>query len=251
MVTVAVWASLVAGVAMAENAAPPARQPAPAAQPQNAQAPAIRDLGSQRYQIGNIVVDKRAGRFTIPGRILRTEGPLEYLVTAPGGMKAYETLLEVGATGTEFNLACILVGLDADQSKRTEFQFDRRTAEGQLVDLTVTWQADGKKKTAGVIELLLTDEQRAAMPASEWVYTGSMMYGNAVQPVTFVAGMTGTLIGFVHDPATIIEHRAGLGIGTYGVIAGNPGLLPPVDTPIELTVAVTGRLSAGAKLKGD
>jgi hypothetical protein len=244
MARAAVWASVVAAVAMAENNA------APAAGPTNATAPAIRDLGSQRYQIGNIVIDKMAGRITIPGRILRTTGPLEYFAAAPGGLKAYETLLELETRGAEFNLACILVGLDAAHSQLTQYQFDRHPAEGQLVELTVSWRVDGEERSAAATELLLTDAQREeqAKAGDDWVYTGSMTDKTGA---VYAAEQTGTLIGFVHDPLTIIEHRTGLGIGAYGFIAGNPALLPPVDTPIVLTVTVTGALSAGVKARGN
>ena len=246
------WLALVAlaagaaGLAMAEQPIPPA-QPAVSAAPP---AGGIQDLGAGRYRIGAIAVDKPARRFSVPGRILRTSGPLEYFATAPGGMKAYETLLELQAGGLEFNLACILVGLDAAQSRPTEFQFDRKPAEGQLVELTVSWPVDGKQRTASATELLLSDEQRESQVAAgdQWVYTGSQMDTTGRG---FFAEQTGTLIGFVHDPLTVIEHRTGLGIGAYGVIAGNPALLPAVDTPIELTVTVTGALSAGASVKGD
>ena len=80
----------------------------------------------------------------------------------------------------------------------------------------------------------------------QWVYTGSQMDTTGRG---FFAEQTGTLIGFVHDPLTVIEHRTGLGIGAYGVIAGNPALLPAVDTPIELTVTVTVALSQFVALR--
>jgi hypothetical protein len=239
-----VLAAVAAGLATAQQPA------APVAPPSAAATGSIQDLGSGHYRIGAIVVDKQAGRFTVPGRILRTAGPLEYFATAPGGMKAYETLLELATRGTDFNLACILVGLDTAYSRHNEYQFDRRPAEGQLVELTISWSVDGEPRSATATELLLTDAQREAQAKAgdEWVYTGSLM---DPKDTGFYAERTGTLIGFVHDPLTIIEHRTGLGIGAYGFIAGNPALLPPIDTPIELTVKVTGALSAGAKTKGD
>ena len=55
---------------------------------------AMKSLGGDRYQVGTIVVDKRARRFSVPGRVHLLGKPLEYLATAPGGMKAYETLFE-------------------------------------------------------------------------------------------------------------------------------------------------------------
>jgi hypothetical protein len=51
-----------------------------------------------------------------------------------------------------------------------------------------------------------------------------------------MAQVLGTLIGFVHDPASVIEHRVGIGIGAYGSIGGNLDLLPEVGTELTLTV---------------
>ena len=77
----------------------------------------LKPLGQDRYQIGRIVVDKRARSFTVPGRVHVLGKPLEYLATSPGGMKGYETLLELDASGSEFNLACILIGLERGPSQ--------------------------------------------------------------------------------------------------------------------------------------
>ena len=49
--------------------------------------------------------------------------------------------------------------------------------------------------------------------------------------------MTGTLVGFVHDPNSVIESAVGIGIGAYGSVQGNTAL-PPVGSAIELIVEV-------------
>ncbi len=56
-------------------------------------------------------------------------------------------------------------------------------------------------------------------------------------PPTYLADSSGSLIGLVHDPMTIIEHQLGLGIGAYGSILGNSEILPPVGTRMTLIVA--------------
>ena len=88
----------------------------------------LKPLGQDRYQIGRIVVDKRASSFTVPGRVHVLGKPLEYLATSPGGMKAYETLLEVDASGSEFNLACILIGLERDPNQLASREPEPRPA---------------------------------------------------------------------------------------------------------------------------
>ena len=68
-----------------------------------------------------------------------------------------------------------------------------------------------------------------------WVYIGSTTSHDDQQ---FMAEMTGTLIGFVHDPYSIIEHHNGAGIGSYGIITGNESVLPPEGTDISISVSL-------------
>ena len=72
----------------------------------------MEDLGDQRYRIGTIIVDRKALSFSVPGKILHLKDPLEYLAVSRNGMKSYESLFELDTSPREFNLACILLGLD-------------------------------------------------------------------------------------------------------------------------------------------
>lgn len=197
-------------------------------------APAMQALGRDRYRIGAILVDKKARRLTIAGRILGSDRPLEYLAVARGGYKSYESLLELDTTGSEFNLACILLGLDASLTKRPEHQFSKDNLTGQRVALEFSWKVGSKRIKASGLQMLLTDAQRGVEQRDDWVYVGSNMQTDN----TFGADMSGALVGFVHDPNSVIEHSIGLGIGAYGSVAGNKALLPPNNTAIELTMTV-------------
>lgn len=193
----------------------------------------LKPLGKDRYQIGRIVVDKRAGRFTVPGRVHVMGQPLEYLVTSPGGMKEYETLLEADATGSEFNLACILLGLERDPKQGPFYQFSEAPLVGPKVLVSIAWQDGGKRREISAAEALLDPKGDVRPESVEWVYTGSLSMPPEGQ---FAADITGTLIGFVHDANSIIESVLGLGIGAYGSVSGNAAMLPAVGTPVELIV---------------
>lgn len=223
-------------------AAAPAPGPAAVPGPGPASAPGaappvgeMKPLGHDRYQIGKIVVDKRAGKFTVPGRVHVLGRPLEYFATTPRGMKEYETLLELDASGSEFNLACILLGLERDPNQAPFYQFSEKPVAGPRVDINIEWLDGRKRRQVSAAQALLSPESGAKQPSVEWVYTGSI----SAQPNgQFAADVTGTLIGFVHDPNSIIESASGLGIGAYGSVNGNATLLPPVGGPIELIVAL-------------
>ncbi len=194
----------------------------------------MKPLGGERYQIGKIIVDRKARRFSLPARVHVIDKPLEYLLTTTGGMKEYESLLEADVSGTEFNLACILLGLERDASLEPYFQFSNKPVQGPRVALEIfKTTADGKVAIKAAEALL--DSGAKDLEQVVWVYVGSQKHW---QDARFAADVTGTLIGFVHDPNTIIESVMGLGIGAYGSVNGNSQLLPPVGTEVELTISV-------------
>jgi len=214
-------AAISAEPAFAQNA-----EPAPAV------VGAVKSLGQERYQIGHIVVDKRLQRFTVPGRVHALDKPLEYLATSPGGRKAYEALLELDASGSEFNLACILIGLERDPKVAGSKPPVAATVVGQRVAMSVAWSLDGKRRQITAAEALFNANARTTIESVEWVYTGSF---TSIDGTRFAADFTGTLISFIKDPTGLIEAVSGVGIGPYGSMRGS-NALPPEGTAVELIV---------------
>ena len=92
----------------------------------------------------------------------------------------------------------------------------------------------GKPQRFPAGDALFDPEQKRSEPVT-WVYTGSQKHWQAAQ---FAADVAGTLVGFVHDPNSVIESSLGLGIGAYGAINGNAALLPPIGTEVDVVVSV-------------
>jgi len=196
-------------------------------------APQLKALGGERYQIGRIVVDKSAHRFTVPGRVHALGKPLEYLATSPGGRKAYESLLELDASGTELNLACILIGLERDPSVPSWRPLGQAGKVGQRVSLSLAWTESGQQRRVSAAEALLDVEAQSRAEAVEWAYTGSFTSKDGSQ---LAADVTGTLISFIkRDPTGIFEAVSDIGLGPYGSVRGS-SLLPPEASAIELIV---------------
>lgn len=193
----------------------------------------VEKIDEERYRIGNIVIDRGTSSFSVPGKILHLGDPLEYLAVATAGMKEYESLLELSILPGDFNLACILIGLDEEKSVKPRYQFDEREAEGQRVSISLSWESDGETITASGSSVLKVGAN--AFEDDSWVYIGSSTgnYGKE-----FMADTGGTLIGFVHDPYSIIDHKNGAGIGNYGLVTGNEEILPVEGTDITLTITV-------------
>jgi hypothetical protein len=191
----------------------------------------IEDLGSQRYRIGEIQIDKAAGMFKVPGRVLRDEPPLEFLVVTRGGSKSYESLLEVNSDAFQFNLACILIGLDASHAASNQYDLSE-PVKGDPVEVTVSWLRDGKRVSVNGSELLLYGNPPQAVASRDWVYTGSVELPDG----SYLAALSGTLLGFMHRAESVIEHRDGIGLGNYGGVRVNRDLVPAVGSSIELTI---------------
>jgi hypothetical protein len=192
--------------------------------------PKIEELGGQRYRVGQIVVDKQAHQFTVPGTILRREPPLEFLAVRKGGYKSYESLIELDAGAHEFNVACILIGLDAAKAKPARGHFDPEPVEGDPVAIEVGWPVNGTMTWRDAAELVRLGDKH--LPPHDWVYTGSVVLPGGV----YLAHVDGTVIGFVHDPASIIEHRSGL-VGHYREVSVDANVVPPAGTAITMRVA--------------
>lgn len=233
----ALLAALLAALAGASAAEPPPPAPAtpapptsPGPPPEEDPTPKVVDIGQQRYRVGAIEVDKAKERFRVPARLREREAPLEFLAVARRGAKGYESLLEVEASAFEFNLACLLIGLDAKAGKPSRHHFDAEAAEGDPVRLWVEWTAQGAPVRKRLADLLLLDGK--PVEADDWVYVGSSFGDDG----RFRAAVDGTLLGFVHDPASVIEHRSGLGLGRWGAVRANTAALPASDLAIQVLV---------------
>jgi hypothetical protein len=197
----------------------------------NAPEPQVQDLGGGRYRIGTIEVDKETRKFTVPGTViaLADGAPIEFLAISRGGSKDYESLVELDVSAVEFNLACILIGLDGDKAVRPQRHFDPVEVTGDVVDVRISWlDEEGEREME--IERLLKDTTDAADHV--WVYTGSTFLPDE----RYLAELMGTLIGVVHDPGSIIQHQRGLGLGNYGAVTMDPDTAPPGGTPVKVTV---------------
>ena len=199
------------------------------------QKPRIEDLGNGRYRVGAITIDKKKRLITASGVMLPYgEGKaIEFFAATKQGYKSYESVVALNANAFEFNLACILIGLDAGKAAAPKFHFDPNPLNGSPVAISVSWQKGGKTVERDAAELLTIGDSKPKTP-SQWSYTGSMFVGGD----QYLAEMDGVLIGLIHDPSSIIEHRSGLGAGQWGAVMVDPAHAP------ESGQAITVRIKA-------
>jgi hypothetical protein len=192
----------------------------------------VEKLGENLYRIGNIRVDTSRSEISVPGTINRDVTTLEFIANTRGGLKAYESALSLDTDAITFNTALILIGLNRTRARNTPTaHFDPATPDGDQVEIYVECPARQCSRTPA--ERLMFDRNTNSSPAGgTWVYTGSGFLPDG----RYLAELDGTLVGFVHDPASIIEYAEGAGLNRYGSIVLNPNSGVPTNTSIMITV---------------
>ncbi|MGD2064779.1 MAG: YdjY domain-containing protein [Nitrospirota bacterium] len=198
--------------------------------------PKIQELGGDRFRVGLIEIDRAKRAFTVPAVVHLEEGAQEFLIAARGGYKGYESTLEAGATPYEFNLACILIGLDDNKTRDPRYHFDPTKIEGDAVEIWVSWKKGDETRRVPAARLVRDTKNDRTLPEHGWVYTGSTFTADG----QYLAQIDGVLVGFVHDPASIIEHATGFGQDLYGAVVPNTAVAPPKGTQVTVEVSAIG-----------
>lgn len=208
----------------AEAQTPPSAAPRPAE-------PQIERIGDSLLRVGSIRVDLKKRELTVAGTV-NPATVLEFVANAKGGWKAYESALTLDTDAIAFNLACILIGLDRSRSVQPRQHFDPDPPKGDPVEIWVEWTDRGRARRVLAEDILYDKRRQGTLPRGPWVYTGSVFLPDG----RFLAALHGTLIGFVHTPAPVIENPLPDGVGGFGAFVINPALDLKPDTPVTLTV---------------
>jgi len=186
------------------------------------------DGADENLRIGGLKVDRESRSFRVQARFIphpAPDVPMEFLIVPVGAAKSYESLIEVMALPSEFNVACLLIGLDPANGVPGRGVFDPTPAQGDPVALDLVWQdASGTEQSAPISEFMQIGEGKAA--TDDWVYAASFLFEDGA----YAADVMQLIVGFSHDPESIIQHRAGLGLNQYGMVQMSPKTseIPPV-----------------------
>ena len=219
---------------LAQQPPPPPRSPffgpAPAASP-------IERLGPDKVRIGGIVVDTAKKELMVNGTV-NDAVVLEFLANTKGGWKAYESALEMDTNAVNFNVACLLIGLDPAGAVVSRRQFDPDPPQGHPLEMFVEWDEGGRRRRIRAEELIYNRATKQTLPEGPWVYTGSVFLEGNV----YMAETEGTLVGFMHTTAPIIESPRPLSAaGSYGESMINPGLNLKAGATVSLIVKALPR----------
>ncbi len=198
---------------------------------------AIERLGPTSLRVGNVLLDTVAKELSVRGRVLEAE-VLEFLAVTKGGFKAYESALELDTNAINFNVALILLGVDPARSVPPMRQFDPAIPKGDPLEMWVEWDEATGRKRIRAEQLIYNRQSNTTLPEGPWVYTGSVFVEGAK---AYLADIEGSLIGFAHTPATVIDSPRPLGATAYGNDILNPALNLKPGTSIQVTVRLLPR----------
>lgn len=160
--------------------------------------PAAVKLGENLYRIGRLTVDMEKREVTIRGWVNMNAGLVEYLACSAGG-KLHESALVLDAKPMDFQVALILLGLEAQEAPKP--QSPPRLPKGDPVEIWVQWKEREEIKRVRAEQMLLDRRREKPMQETQWVFTGSMIYQGR-----FIAEIERSLIATYHDPAAIINN---------------------------------------------
>ena len=197
--------------------------------PPPAPSPAER-ISKDVVRIGTILVDTAKKEFTVGG-VVNDVQVLEFVANTKGGWKAYESALELDTNAVNFNVACLLIGLDATDAVGSRFQFDPQAPQGHPVELFVEWDDAGKTRRVRAEQIIYNNVSKQTLSDGPWVYTGSTFQ----QKVLYMAETEGALVGFMHTVAPIIESPRPIA-GAWGDTSINPELNLKPGTQVKFIV---------------
>jgi hypothetical protein len=231
-------ALITGAVGAASDAAQQPREPPPAPPRELPKSAApVERLGPTSLRVGNIQIDTEKKELWVRGTINEVT-VLEFLACTKGGFKGYESAVELETNALNFNLALILIGLDSSRAVPPKVRFDPELPKGDPVEIFVEWLDGDQNRRVRGEQLVYNLETKQTLSEGPWVYTGSYFSPDSNQ---YMAEVDGSLIGFIHSPAPVIEFPRALAPGIYGANRLNPQLNLKPGQPVRLFVRALPR----------
>lgn len=162
---------------------------------------------SQEGELDPLKVDEQAGTVSFGARAAKTDvyeqlkGAVEYLVVMPGG-KEYESVFVAPVDGVKLREAMVKAGFKAGKAADEE---EKKPPEGSKLKIMVEWK-DGEKARREPVEYFVLDvENKKAMDAGPWVFSGSKMaYDPSVEKMMPAVRVTKNVVSLFHNDATVL-----------------------------------------------
>lgn len=203
--------------------------------------PSVTKLDEFRYQIGDVILDRKSREIRFPTKVNMSEGLVEYLIVLQQG-KAHESLLISSITPTHLNLAlvllryapsCELFSLINETGHPTGVYQDvsAPVKAAARIAIDVEWNDNGTTRRIPVNEWVRSNSNDAVMAAGPWLYTGS-----SISDKKFIPDLSGDITSIMVDTNAMINYPGTDNQDNVTWFAFQKKV-PPVGTPV--TVIIT------------
>jgi hypothetical protein len=208
-----------------------------AAAPVSDESNQIKKIKEGVYQIGihpkYLILDVNKNEITVPGKIRKTEGIIEYLATGELG-KTHETVLILDVEPIHLQIALLRLGMEYGSNLR--YQGDPITPKGDPAEIWVEWEVNKPDQTDKRVlhraeDLVYDITKGAPMEHTNWIFTGGRIIDNRI----FTPQATKSIIATYRDADAIFNNPlpGGTDDTVYRV---NSELIPPEGTKINLII---------------
>lgn len=196
----------------------------------SAQPPASQPARSGPVQFApGVWIDWQQRAVELDTHVVLREGPLEFLACFGG--KEHESILRFEGSAAHIYMALGLVGLTPGHPPVPDDSGEFAAPEGDLVELSLRWEAEGLLRTADAWTWLATAEYGRPPMARPWIFAGSLRLPDQ----TLAADQTGVGVALVDFPDSLLcmSRRYPSRYGALWAEA-NAAAIPPVGTPVRL-----------------
>jgi hypothetical protein len=185
----------------------------------------LRRISDDIYGLGLVRLDKKLKTVSFPASVNMAQGTVEYALVHASG-KVHESILKTEVDPLHVHLASLLLASAASNAS-----LDRtkpRDLTGPRVGIWVSWGAFQQR--VPIENLVSNTLTKAQMSRGSWVYNGSRVVEG-----TFLAQRDGSIVAIIADPDALINSPRP-GRDDDEIWQANPGSVPAVGTPVEVTI---------------
>lgn len=201
---------------------------APSNQPVWATNSALKEIGTNAFEIGSVRIDTKERTIAFPSLVNLREGNIEYLIVTTTG-KTHESLLRTEARPHHLQVALLLLGLKGADG-RTLPEDPQKELPGDKVQIELNWTVGTKRHRTSAEDFVLNRKAGRKAPRGPWIFTGSRFRDDG-----FAAELDGSIVSLITDADALINNpRPGREDDDNWLVRANG--LPPLNTPVGVVI---------------
>jgi hypothetical protein len=205
-------------------------------------APPLRQISRDIYELGAVRLDKSAHTIRFPAQVNLREGLMEYVMVNTRG-KSYESLLRTDVEPYAIHLAMLLIGAKGApqtpallQAPSQPFHINRPPGANPLPVITgdtftigLRWKTSAGAGEARAEDCFMNLSAKTNASRGPWIYNGSRVVNTH-----FIAQTEGSIVALVDDIDALANNpRPGHDDDQIWQI--DPKVVPPTNTEVEVT----------------